>query len=790
MSQTCHLSYTIFNPQLYSRFANSCDPNILRLVRTGNSDAVRMLLSAGYKLFDFMETPQFWWREGDTFVDNKTCSSPMIIAATKGHLEILQMLIDNLPSIITKSAFRSWHLLCRAAMRGHLDLVKFLIAQGVLVNYIDKAGTTLMQSAIRGGHLPVVKYIMEETMCKDQLQALTVDLLYRATNAGHLEIVKYLVKCGADFTYPNSKYNPTSAFDAAMTRGYDNIISFFLENCPPKLPGNMTTSGWNSMLRPCYRDSPKLFRRSPWEKPHIAQAILDRVDLETKLADITPLEQAYLLAVAAETGNMSLTQRLLDSRCGPVLSQLSYTPVCRSINNGHAEITEAFLRSQDYHVSQIDVSTAAKKGETAVVLRLLHKIDDKDFKRFAAVALNTACDSDQFIAGMENTLGALNKYDVETLISLATNSADLQASRAGRLEVMKFLLEKGGIQPFDKIHKQINHLRRHSLKPISFLEHAAAVCPVDQFRAALAQWNFELDPYNDYCKAALAASALHKNAETLQVFIERGFDVNSTHLHGQTISPLLHLVVETLDENGRLIDVDDEHAQVRQFDRPNGHTMLGHINPRASIQLLIEHGAGINQADSDGRTALFLATERMTLAFAEELLRLGANPLIKGLGRGTALQLAISQAQIKYVKAFLKAMEARSFTCDNFLALVPDTLPIEMLPNRASGERFSVPAGHPLSQRRMLARDGHMEPTKTFPLPCGDGNRRGSTSSDYPSTDEEIYREGLENSQDNFISIWSAYKDDDCISDLRWVRFFIAKAMTQHHWRMIYPAPG
>ncbi|KAJ5164354.1 uncharacterized protein N7500_006184 [Penicillium coprophilum] len=731
MSQTCRLLYTILNPQLYSRFANSCDPNILRLVKTGNSDALRMLLSAGYKLFDFMDTPQLWWREGDTFVDNKTCSSPMIIAATQGHLGILQMLIDNLPSIITKSAFRSWHLLCRAAMCGHLDIVKFLIAQGVPVNYIDKVGTTLMQSATRGGHLPVFQYIIEETTCKDQLHAVAADLLYRATNAGHLEIVKYLVKCGADFTYPSCKHSPTSAFDSAITWGYEDIISFFLDNVPPKLLDNMIISGWNSMLRPCYRDNPNPFRRSPWEKPRLAQAILDRVDLETKLAAITPLEQAYLLAVAAETGNMPLTQRLLDSSRGPVLPRISYTPVCCSVNNGHAEITEAFLRFPNYPVSQIDVFTAAKKGETAVVLRLLHKVENKDFKRFAAVALNTACHSDQFIAVMENTLGALSKYDVETLISLATSSADLQASRAGRLEVTKFLLEKGGIQPFDEINKQLDYLGRHSAKPISFLEHAAAVCPVDQFRAALAQWNFELDPYNDYCKAALAASALHKNAETLQVFIERGFDVNSTHLHGQTISPLLHLVVETLDENGRVVDRNDERAQV-QIDRIDGHTWLGHINPHSSIQLLIEHGARINQADSDGRTALFLATERMTLALAEELLRLGANPLIKGLGRGSALQLAISQAQIKYVKAFLKAMQARSFTCDNFLALVPETLPIGMLPNRASGERFSVPAGHPLSQHRMLARDGHMGPTKTFPSPWGDGDRRGSTSSEYP----------------------------------------------------------
>ncbi|CDM35232.1 F-box domain, cyclin-like [Penicillium roqueforti FM164] len=43
MSQTCRRFHTIFDPELYSRFANSCEFNILRLVETGNSDAIQKL---------------------------------------------------------------------------------------------------------------------------------------------------------------------------------------------------------------------------------------------------------------------------------------------------------------------------------------------------------------------------------------------------------------------------------------------------------------------------------------------------------------------------------------------------------------------------------------------------------------------------------------------------------------------------------------------------------------------------------------------------------------------------
>lgn len=45
LSQTCCLFYTVFNPQLHSKFASTCNPNLLRLVKTGNSYALGKLLS-------------------------------------------------------------------------------------------------------------------------------------------------------------------------------------------------------------------------------------------------------------------------------------------------------------------------------------------------------------------------------------------------------------------------------------------------------------------------------------------------------------------------------------------------------------------------------------------------------------------------------------------------------------------------------------------------------------------------------------------------------------------------
>ncbi|QQK42565.1 SirA-like [Penicillium digitatum] len=58
MSQTCRQIYAIINTQLYSKVAKISEPNILRPVETGNSDALIMLGSAGHKFSGFLETSQ------------------------------------------------------------------------------------------------------------------------------------------------------------------------------------------------------------------------------------------------------------------------------------------------------------------------------------------------------------------------------------------------------------------------------------------------------------------------------------------------------------------------------------------------------------------------------------------------------------------------------------------------------------------------------------------------------------------------------------------------------------
>ena len=80
-----------------------------------------------------------------------------------------------------------------ASVKGHIDIVKYLMSQGVHV-ITDCA----IQGASRNGHLEVVMYLVS--------QGANVQLAIRcASMNGHLEVVMYLVSQGADIQAENNE---------------------------------------------------------------------------------------------------------------------------------------------------------------------------------------------------------------------------------------------------------------------------------------------------------------------------------------------------------------------------------------------------------------------------------------------------------------------------------------------------------------------------------------------------------------------------------------------------------
>ena len=80
-----------------------------------------------------------------------------------------------------------------AAMKGHLDVMKFLEQFKVEVNSLDKNGNTPIHYAADSGHLEVVKHLAPQLKHKNKPNQNGYTPLHLAAKNGHHKIVEHLL---------------------------------------------------------------------------------------------------------------------------------------------------------------------------------------------------------------------------------------------------------------------------------------------------------------------------------------------------------------------------------------------------------------------------------------------------------------------------------------------------------------------------------------------------------------------------------------------------------------------
>ena len=114
-----------------------------------------------------------------------------------------------------------------ASLNGHLEVVKYLVEQGV-------NPSIGLQGASLNGHLEVVKYLVEQGAEANDIYGITdtskkackhgYTSLMWASRFGHLEVVKYLVEQGADPNVYTDGGN--NAFTFANEEGHLEIADY------------------------------------------------------------------------------------------------------------------------------------------------------------------------------------------------------------------------------------------------------------------------------------------------------------------------------------------------------------------------------------------------------------------------------------------------------------------------------------------------------------------------------------------------------------------------------------
>ena len=108
-----------------------------------------------------------------------------------------------------------------AALRGELEMVKFIISSGGDVNRRDVNSAPPLLLAVQGGHLEVSEFLLKMGADPNLQDTDGVAPIHMAAHAGSHELVKLLLDSGADV---QARAGPgVLAVDMALANGHDGL---------------------------------------------------------------------------------------------------------------------------------------------------------------------------------------------------------------------------------------------------------------------------------------------------------------------------------------------------------------------------------------------------------------------------------------------------------------------------------------------------------------------------------------------------------------------------------------
>lgn len=155
-------------------------------------------------------------------------TTPLQIAASNGHVEVIQVIIDDLEYDFEKQG--SGLAICLACKFNHLDVVKVLTNDGPVsvdeVNHSDRETPLWFASSV--GNILIVDCLIKHGACVHETGESETTPLYIACFKNHLAVVRYLVEEGrANINQEN--VNGANALHVAMKHRDCKIVDYLLD---------------------------------------------------------------------------------------------------------------------------------------------------------------------------------------------------------------------------------------------------------------------------------------------------------------------------------------------------------------------------------------------------------------------------------------------------------------------------------------------------------------------------------------------------------------------------------
>lgn len=285
---------------------------------------------------------------------NDVGQTALIEAASNGHTEVVQMLLEKEEIDINLVDTKGRSPLHCAAKNGHTEIVQTLLKMDRIdINLVDSYGTSALILAAKIGHSQVVQMLLE----KEEIKVNLVDsnkrsaLLCVAEN-GHTEIVQTLLKMDRiDINLVDSYGN--SALILAARNRHSQVVQALLEN--KEIDINLVDSKGRSPLLCAAKNG----------HTEVVQMLLEKEEIKVNLVDS---EKISALSLASKLGYTEIAKALLkhpqiDIRCG---GENNSTPLLTAALHGQYEIFQSlFKRYATDQLQEIDGDGDTTLGSSA-----------------------------------------------------------------------------------------------------------------------------------------------------------------------------------------------------------------------------------------------------------------------------------------------------------------------------------------------------------------------------------------------------------------------------------------
>lgn len=95
----------------------------------------------------------------DVDLSNKVGETPLMIASINGDLPLVKTLVLQKKAMVDHVGWTPLHYACT---KGHLNVAKFLIANGATVDSKSLNGTTPLMMAVQSGNEELIKYLLDK----------------------------------------------------------------------------------------------------------------------------------------------------------------------------------------------------------------------------------------------------------------------------------------------------------------------------------------------------------------------------------------------------------------------------------------------------------------------------------------------------------------------------------------------------------------------------------------------------------------------------------------------------